>query len=187
MSTNMNLQNLQDAIAPGAYLEKVQAHAHGVQFYGDDAYLLDGLTRFIGGALGAGDSSIVIATRVHREGLTRRLANCGVDPAVATRQGRLLVLDAAETLAKFMVDGWPDSERFHQVVGSVVAQCRLSGRTNQSKLAAFGEMVALLWAEGKPEAAIRLEKLWNELARVHSFHLHCAYLLAISGTSGTLS
>ena len=102
-------------------------------------------------------------------------ANCGVDPAVATRQGRLLVLDAAETLAKFMVDGWPDSERFHQVVGSVVAQCQLSGRTNQSKLAAFGEMVALLWAEGKPEAAIRLEKLWNELARVHSFHLHCAY------------
>jgi PAS domain S-box-containing protein len=36
-------------------------------------------------------------------------------------------------------------------------------------------MVALLWAEGKPEAAIRLEQLWNELARVHSFHLHCAY------------
>jgi PAS domain S-box-containing protein len=173
MSTNS--QHLQGGIAPGAYLEKVQAHAHGVQFYGDDAYLLDGLTRFIGGALGAGDSSIVIATKAHRDGLSKRLLSCGIDLAIATQQGRFIALDASETLAKFMVEGWPDGERFHQVVGSLVAQCRLSGRTNQSKLAAFGEMVALLWAEGKAEAAIRLEQLWNELARVHSFHLHCAY------------
>lgn len=175
MSTNTNLQHLHGGIAPGAYLEKVQAHAHGVQFYGDDAYLLDGLTRFIGGALGAGDSSIIIATKAHRDGLSKRLLACGIDTTVATRQGRFIALDASETLNKFMVEGWPDGERFHQVIGTVVAQCLLSGRTNQSKLAAFGEMVALLWAEGKPEAAIRLEQLWNELARVHSFHLHCAY------------
>lgn len=175
MSTNLNLQHLQSGMNPGAYLEKVQAHAHGVQFYGDDAYLLDGLTRFIGGALGAGDSSIIIATKTHRDGLSKRLLGCGVDLAVAAQQGRFIALDAYETLAKFMVDGWPDGERFHEVIGSVVAQCRLCGRTNQSKLAAFGEMVALLWAEGKAEAAIRLEQLWNELARLYSFHLHCAY------------
>jgi len=36
-------------------------------------------------------------------------------------------------------------------------------------------MVALLFAEGMPEAAIRLEKLWNHLARSHSFSLRCAY------------
>ena len=36
-------------------------------------------------------------------------------------------------------------------------------------------MVALLWAEGKPEAAIRLEELWNDLARTYSFSLRCAY------------
>jgi PAS domain S-box-containing protein len=32
-----------------------------------------------------------------------------------------------------------------------------------------------LWAEGNPEAAIRLEELWNHLARTHSFSLRCAY------------
>ncbi len=175
MSTSLNLQHLQSGMNPGAYLETVQAHAHGVQFYGDDAYLLDGLTRFIGGALGGGDSSIVIATKAHRDGLAKRLLGCGVDLAVATQQGRFIALDAAETLAKFMVNEWPDRERFCQVVGGVVAQSRLAARANQSKLAAFGEMVALLWAEGKAEAAIHLEQLWNELARVHSFHLHCAY------------
>jgi DNA-binding NarL/FixJ family response regulator len=36
-------------------------------------------------------------------------------------------------------------------------------------------MVALLWAEGNIDAAIRLEQLWNDLARRHAFSLHCAY------------
>ena len=31
---------------------------------------------------------------------------------------------------------------------------------------AFGEMVALLWAEGNHAAAIRLEELWNDLQKV---------------------
>jgi len=40
---------------------------------------------------------------------------------------------------------------------------------------AFGEMVSLLWAEGKSDAAIHLEQLWNELAKLRSFSLRCAY------------
>ena len=41
----------------------------------------------------------------------------------------------------------------------------------------LGEMVTLLWADGKSQAAIRLEQLWNQLAKTHSFQLHCAYPL----------
>ena len=36
-------------------------------------------------------------------------------------------------------------------------------------------MVALLWAEKNFRAAMRLEQLWNELGRTHSFYLRCAY------------
>jgi PAS domain S-box-containing protein len=36
-------------------------------------------------------------------------------------------------------------------------------------------MVAVLWAEGKFDAAHALEQLWNRLAESHSFFLHCAY------------
>ena len=32
----------------------------------------------------------------------------------------------------------------------------------------FGEMVALLWQQGNPAAALRLEALWNELAHDHA-------------------
>jgi len=39
----------------------------------------------------------------------------------------------------------------------------------------FGEMVALLWAEGNRTATIRVEELWNELGKGHSFSIFCAY------------
>jgi hypothetical protein len=86
--------------------------AHVVQFYGDDGFLLDELSRFIGPALGAGEAAVVIATKEHRDGLSRRLQMWGLDPNWAVAQGRYIALDAAETLSKIMVGGWPDAARF---------------------------------------------------------------------------
>ena len=43
------------------------------------------------------------------------------------------------------------------------------------RVRAFGEMVALLWAQGNQAGAIRLEELWNDLARTHLFSLLCGY------------
>ncbi len=131
MSMLQELPDFHGTLAPATYLDKVEAHAHTVQFYGDDSFLLDGLSRFVGSALGAGDASIVIATRAHRDGLAQRLQNCGLDLAVATQQGRFVTLDAAETLARLMVNGWPDAELFRLVVGGVVEQARLASGTWQ--------------------------------------------------------
>jgi PAS domain S-box-containing protein len=39
-------------------------------------------------------------------------------------------------------------------------------------------MVDLLWRDGAPDAAIRLEELWNDLGRHYTFSLLCAYPLA---------
>jgi signal transduction histidine kinase len=147
---------------------------HTVQFYADDSFLLDGLSRFIGTALGAGDAAIVLATPAHREALERRLQDRGLSTAKSIRQGRYMVLDAMETLQKFMVDGFPDAARFREVVSSLVVRAR-GAVEGGARVVAFGEMVALLWEDGKYDAAIRLEQLWNELGKEHSFFLHCAY------------
>ena len=40
-------------------------------------------------------------------------------------------------------------------------------------------MVALLWAEGNREGALRLEKLWNDLGKIKSFSLLCAYPMSV--------
>ncbi|MDQ1408083.1 MAG: hypothetical protein QOG55_3712 [Acidobacteriaceae bacterium] len=147
---------------------------HSVQFYADDSFLLDGLSRFIGTALGAGDAAIVVATQAHREALERRLQARGLSSAKAIRQGRYIVLDAAETLQKFMVEEFPDAARFKEVLSSVVVRARGAVETG-ARVVAFGEMVALLWEDGKYDAAIQLEQLWNDLGKEHSFFLHCAY------------
>jgi signal transduction histidine kinase len=174
---NMSAANSPDVVsmAPLAHWADPQNPAHVVQFYGDDGFLLDELSRFIGTALEAGEGALVIATKEHRDGLARRLKMWGLDTTWAVAQGRYLSLDATETLAKFMVDGWPDVARFVEVVGGLIERVRATNGSEARRVAAFGEMVALLWMEGKADAAIRLEELWNDLARTHTFSLRCAY------------
>ena len=95
-------------------------------------------------------------------------------PAGSNGKARYLALDAAELLGRFMVGGAPDPQRFGDVVGEVLRDA--AGRGN-GEVRAYGEMVALLCAEGNHQAAVQLEELWNDLARVHRFSLLCSYPL----------
>jgi hypothetical protein len=144
---------------------------HFVQFYEADGFLLNSLSGFIGKAITAGDSAIVVATELHRNGLDELLQANGVDVDGAKARGKYIALDAADTLTKFMVDGVPDRGRFNEVMGRVVA----GAADGRSRTRAFGEMVGVLWAEGNHSAAVLLEELWNDLQKVHSFSLFCAY------------
>jgi signal transduction histidine kinase/CheY-like chemotaxis protein len=157
--------------APRTDWTEMSDSEHFVQFYEADAFLLNSLSGYISTALHAGDGALVVATEAHRQGLEELLHENGLDVATASAAGRFVSLDAGETLSKFMVDGSPDSGRFREVIGGLVAKLR----DGQPRLRAFGEMVALLWADGNYTAAIRLEELWNGLQKTHSFSLFCAY------------
>lgn len=178
MSANQyHSADLTRALPPAHDWNNLPIQAHSVQFYGEEASLLEGLTSFVGGALGAGDAAVVIATAPHRTALNQRLRALGFDVSLATTEGRFVVLDAAATLAKFAINGRLDPDRFRDVVGDVLAGARRACQGESTRVAAFGEMVALLWAEGKAEQAVQLEQFWNDLLQVHSFHLRCAYPL----------
>jgi hypothetical protein len=45
------------------------------------------------------------------------------------------------------------------------------------RVAFCGEGVGLLWAEGKTDAAIRIEQLCNDLGKTHDVDILCAYPL----------
>lgn len=160
-------------------LGKTNPGSHELQFYQNDDALLDRLARIIGSALGSGNSGVVIATKAHRYDLERLLTVFGIDVSLVAKQGRYHALDASDTLGKFMVSGWPDSKRFIDVIGATIAQAKANARGEDALVAAFGEMVAVLWAEGKSEAALHLERLWDELTKTHSFQLHCAYPMSL--------
>jgi hypothetical protein len=162
----------------------LDSHSHVVQFYSEDRSLIETLGHFIGSALEAGDAAIVVATEAHRQGLTEELKARGIDVSSAIEQGRYVPLDAVETMTQIMLDGWPDEARFADHIGGVISRARHAAErakgSNGSliiepRVVAFGEMVALLWAEGKHPSAIRLEQLWNDLAKTHQFSLRCAY------------
>jgi PAS domain S-box-containing protein len=150
------------------------AAGHRVQFYDDDGFLVDEVARYIGAGLGAGEAGIVIATAAHRGALDERLHANGIDVAAARAHGRYVTLDAAVTLAGFMVDGRPDEARFVAAIGDTIERAAAGG---QRPVRAFGEMVALLWLDGKHDASLALEKLWNALAQRLPFTLVCAYPL----------
>lgn len=150
-------------------------HQHGVQFYSQDKFLLEELSKYIGDALRRGHAAIVVATHAHRNGLLQWLTSQGLDIAGLLEEGRLVIADAEYLLTQFMSEGWPNEDRFNDVVGGIITNATASARGENPRVAIFGEMVALLWANGKADAAIRLEQLWNGLAQAKSFSLFCAY------------
>jgi signal transduction histidine kinase/ActR/RegA family two-component response regulator len=149
--------------------------SHFVQLYEDDNFLVDIVARQIGDGLEAGDGAIVIASRTHRAAIGKRLRARGLDLDTMAEQRRFLSLDADETLTKLLVDDYPDAVRFETVIGGAIADANAASPRHYVR--AFGEMVALLWADGKRDAALRLEALWNDLANRYRFSLLCGYPL----------
>ncbi|MBC8030028.1 MAG: MEDS domain-containing protein [Pyrinomonadaceae bacterium] len=157
--------------APRADWASMNDTEHFVQFYEGDGFLLNSLSGFIGTAISSNDAALVVATQAHRDSLDELLIANGLDVANAKARGQFVSLDAAEMLTRFMVDGSPEPGRFNEVIGGLIA----SVSDGRPRVRAFGEMVALLWADGQYQAAIRLEELWNDLQKAHTFSLFCAY------------
>jgi hypothetical protein len=115
---------------------------HVVQLYSDDAFLLDLLSRFIGGAMAVGDAAVVLATQAHHVGLAQRLKARGLDTMKPIREGRYVLLNARETLRTFMVNGWVNALHRHY------RECFERGSETllraKIRIAVFGELVALL-------------------------------------------
>jgi len=163
-----------------------QLHEHVVYLYRESDSLLEPLCDYISPALAGGNAAIVVATQAHRDRLEQRLMARGVSTYKAGQQGRYIALDASEALSKIMLAGMPDAALFDFTIGGIISGVRSFLENGHSEIVIFGEMVALLAAQGKIDAALRLEQLWNDLATKHSFSLRCAYPIAnFSGDKNT--
>lgn len=151
--------------------EEIAHDDHSVQIYADSQSFLDALEGFVSGGLRVGESVIVIATEMHRRALDRKLIRRGYDVEQAKLSNRYIAVDAQATLNQFMVDGRVDSEKFNACVMELLARARGNGRL----VRAFGEMVALLWAQGDRVSTIELESEWNDFCARVGLRLFCAY------------
>lgn len=167
-----NIENIKSAaIQTEVFWGEIAPCEHLVQIYQDDGVFLDSLEGFVSGGIMAGDGVVVIATAPHILALENRLTSRGIDVGTAVATNQYICLDAEKTLSHFMIGGWPDEILFERFVRSLLEQAKGEGR----RVRAFGEMVALLWAQGNGGATVRLEHLWHRLCRDLSFSLFCAY------------
>ena len=157
--------------------EEEAPHRHEVLFYSGETVLLDRVTHLIAVALRAGDAAVVIATKAHRESLLHRLKAEGVDTDAAVQRGSYISLDVVEAVSTYMFKDWPDEVRFLELFTKLIESASRGAKAEHPRVAIFGEGVALLCAEGKEDAAIRVEQLCNDLAETHKVDILCAYPL----------
>jgi len=149
------------------------SHHHAVQFYLDEHSLFTTVADFLSEGLALQQPAIVIATPAHRFAIQQHLSARRIDCAKARRDGDLIMLDAEETLGQFMIGDQPDQELFEKNVGVIIRQ--VLEERSETVIRAYGEMVDVLWKEGRTEAALLLESLWNKLIVRHGLALLCGY------------
>jgi PAS domain-containing protein len=154
---------------------------HFVQFYETERFLVDSVADFFATGLTAGEIALGIGTSAHGQAIAQELESRGINLSVAERRKRYTWLDATETMSMFIAEKRLDDRSFGEVIGTIISSLASENRP----IRIFGEMVNLLWADGNQEAAVRLEELWNELAKAHTFTLLCAY--PMNGFTGVVN
>ena len=143
---------------------------HHLQLFDSSKSLAETVAAFLLAGFNRGEPLLVVATPEHRELLLRKLEEAGLNVRDAMISSRLTVLDAAQTLDKFMRQDTPNAAAFDEVVGTLVGRI-----SNGRRVCIYGEMVDVLAARGNYKAAHQLEELWNDLGRRESYTLFCGY------------
>ena len=90
--------------------------------------------------------------------------------------GKYVALDALEFLSNFMINDMPEPRRFEEVSNDLIVAASKWKNGEHLRVAICGECAPILWTEGKTDAAIRVEQLWDEIARTHGVDILCGYL-----------
>ena len=136
---------------------------HEILFCEDDAAIVGGFTRFIGGALNAANAAIVLATESRRTRLLQELRAQGVDIDGAIARG---------TYRSFDADRAPEPVGFLDAINGVREAAVKAGNAHP-RVAFCGERAGRLWAEGRTAEAVQLEQLCCGLA--HDVDILCLY------------
>jgi signal transduction histidine kinase len=149
---------------------------HTAQFYEQDRSFLEFATRFLAAALAQGMPGVFIATEKHHHGVAARLQAQGIDVAGARASKLYIELNVEQVLSAIMRDGKPDAECAHMAVSDVLARIKTAAGGEPRRVTLGGEAVSLLCAKGEHEAALQLERIFNDLGREFDLTLFCGYV-----------
>lgn len=158
-----------------AFLDGSAAADHAAQIYRDVDELAESVATYLAAGFEGGEPALAVAAPDHWGRIAERLEERGWGHERTEEQELLFLADAEATLGRFIVDGVPSPQLFEDAIGGILD--RVADRFPGRRIRVFGEMVNLLSESGRPDAALALEELWNELAETRSFSLLCGYRL----------
>jgi hypothetical protein len=99
----------------------------------------------------------------------------GWNLADVAKQGRYVVFDAEEAATRVMRAGRPQLDSVAEMVAALERARTASAAGPRAHLTIVGEISAVLCRRGTPEAAVELERLWDDLTRSLPILTICTY------------
>jgi len=157
-----------------AILTHPDPHGHFVYPYTNESQFSEAVCLFVSSGLRNGGSALLVMKEPHCEPIRMQLEADGLDVAELEARGRFVCADAENLLGTFMFDGIIDDDLCKTTIGRLIEKARAASSNGEVRV--FGEMVDLIWLPN-PKATQRLEELWNQVIKLHSVPLLCAYSL----------
>jgi DNA-binding NarL/FixJ family response regulator len=157
----------------GRVAREIQCHEAG--FYSDESSVLDAYARFAEAALDAGNGLLMVVASSRRDQLYQRLQARGIDIDHTIKERRCLWRDVPAALSSFMVDGRVDEARFWNAASALIMEAARASKRDPPRVSVCGDGAATLLQDGLTDAAIRLEQLWDDVARTFNVDIFCPY------------
>jgi len=158
-----------------ASLSTIAGSRHAVQFHADESHFLDEVSELVGATLRSGEQVMLLTGEATRIGVAQRLQARQIDLAVLAEREQYVAADSALALSQVMHDGRPDRKRLAEIVHGLDRLRLAVSNGPRGRLTIFGDMAVSLCRNGNFEAALDLERIWNELTRTLPFFTVCLY------------
>ena len=155
-------------------LSTVAGSRHAVQFHSDESLFLDDVSQLVGATLRSGEPVVIVTSEATRMGVAQRLHARQMNLAMLTEQGQYVAQDSALVLSQAMHDGRPDKGRLAEMINGLYRLLAIP-KGPRGRLTIVGDMAISLCRNGDFEAALELERIWNELTRPMPFFTICSY------------
>jgi CheY-like chemotaxis protein len=156
-------------------LSTIAGSRHAVHFHANESLFLDEVSQLVGATLRSGEQVMLLTSEATRIDLAQRLQAQQMDLAVLAEQQLYVAADSSLALSQVMRDGRPDRKRLAEIVHGLDRLRLAVPNGPRGRLTIFGDMSVSLCRNGQSEAALDLERIWNELTRTLPFFTVCMY------------
>jgi DNA-binding NarL/FixJ family response regulator len=156
-------------------LSALAGSRHAVEVHASESHFLDELSQLVHATLRSGEQVVLVSSEATRIGVAQRLQARQLNLAVLEERKQYVATDSGLALSRVMHEGRPDRERVAEMIHGL-DRWRLAGpNAPRGRLTICGDMSASLCRNGDFEAALELERIWDDLTRALPFLTVCIY------------